>query len=126
MGAEKAPPRRLKKQECLPRVKFFYSAFGLCLSASLPLPGLLRLRDSCAQCLQVSLNGLPPWLEDLPATDQTIWHVSPYRNERGETSLKIWKLRGGAYFRFIYDDGTQFVVEHPGTGVWATWPECMA
>jgi hypothetical protein len=34
-----------------------------------------------------------------------------------------WKLADGAYFRLLYSDGTEFVVDRSGTRVWANWPE---
>jgi len=39
-----------------------------------------------------------------------------------EPALKVWKLAGGAFFRFLYFDGTEFIVDQAGASVWATWP----
>jgi len=89
------------------------------------LTGLLPLADDSAQDLRVWLKVMPRWFEDSPDTAQTVWHVSSYRNERGEPLLKIWKIRDGAYLRFLYDDGTQFILDRSGTEVWATWLEPM-
>jgi hypothetical protein len=106
-------------------VRFVYSAFGLRLCTNLPLTGLLPLAGDSAQDLRVWLNVMPPWLEDLPDAAQTVWHISSYRNERGEPLLKIWEIRDGEYLRFLYDDGTQFILDRFGTQVWATWLEPM-
>ena len=106
-------------------MKYLYSAFGLRLGANSALPGLLPLPCGSGQDLQVWPSQLPPWLAEVPRAEQTIWHLSPYRNERGQPSLEIWKVRNGGYLRFVYDDGAQFVVDRSGSEIWATWPECM-
>ena len=98
-----------------------YSAFGLRLRTNMPLNGLPSLETGAAPELQVWLTSMPCWLEELPDAAQTIWHISSYRNECNEPSLKIWKIHGGTYIRFRYADGTQFIVDRLGTEVWATW-----
>jgi hypothetical protein len=106
-------------------VNFLYSAFGLRLAANMPLPGLLPSSDGSSEDLHVSVSGLPAWLEEPACLGQTICHLSPYRNAKGEPSLKIWNVHDGAYLRFVYEDGAQFVVDRAGTRIWATWPEAM-
>jgi len=98
-----------------------YSAFGLRLRTNLPLTTLLPVSTESAYDVEVWLNSVPPWLEDLPKADETIWHISLERNEHGEPWLKIWKIYSGAYLRFAYDDGTQFILDRAGSKIWATW-----
>jgi hypothetical protein len=102
---------------------FHYSAFGLSIRANLPLPGLLPLKQAAGQDLCISLSGLPSWCS--ASNDRTLWHESPYYDERGEPSLRIWKFGEAAYLWFVYQDGVQVVVDRRGTHIWATWPEAM-
>jgi hypothetical protein len=53
--------------------------------------------------------------------DEQNWYVSAYQDKNGTPSLKISRLKDGAYFHLKYCDGTQFVVDHQGTQIWATW-----
>jgi hypothetical protein len=64
---------------------------------------------------------MPRWLEALQGTAQ-IWHVSSCLEEGGVPVLTVWKLAKGDYFRFLYADGTHFIMDRLGTQVWATWP----
>jgi hypothetical protein len=105
-------------------VRFVYYAFGLRLCTNLPLKGLLPLGSNSADDdLQIWLKAVPPWLKDLPDAARTIWHISSYPS--GEPWRKVWKVRDGTYFWFLYDDGTQFILDRFGTEVWATWLQPM-
>src|SRR2546422_5412685 len=106
-------------------MRFAYSAFGFRLSANVPLKGLLALSGDSVADLQIWLEMMLPWLAHLPEQAQTIRHVSPFRNERGDPLLRIWEIRDGAYLRLLYDDGTQFILNRSATEVWATWPETL-
>ena len=65
---------------------------------------------------------MPPWLDKLLEASQKIWYISRYLDEHGEPVLKIWEIAGGTYFLACYSDGTQFLVNQPGTQIWAIWP----
>jgi hypothetical protein len=100
-----------------------YCAFGLRIDADLPLPGLLPAKDRSDRDLGLLLNKLPPWCT--ACVDRTLWHASPYHDEEGEPSLRIWQIGSGAYFWFVYHDDAQFVVDRAGSRIWATWPDTM-
>ena len=34
-------------------------------------------------------------------------------------------LAGGGYYRLLYSDGTEFIVDRTGTRIWATWPDTL-
>lgn len=62
---------------------------------------------------------LPSRIGDLPAD---VWYVSD-GHEEPRPALRVWGLGGGAYFRLLYADGTEFLVDRRGCEVWATWPD---
>jgi hypothetical protein len=97
----------------------FHQVFGLQLEATRPIPGLVALPSTQAPDVRVWLGSMPPNLRGRDAAQA--WYTSPYRDERGEPNMRVWTLNGGAYFRLCYSDGTDFVVDRPGTNVWATW-----
>jgi hypothetical protein len=51
------------------------------------------------------------------------WHSSDHLDERGHSALGIWTLASGAWFHWRYSDGTEFLVDHLGTRLWAVWLE---
>jgi hypothetical protein len=104
---------------------YVYLAFGLRLRSNLPIPGLLPLSAEYISDVHLFLSALPPWLESQQDSSHTVWHTSAYRNDRGEPLLRIWKVQHGAYFRFLHDDGIEFVMDSCGREIWAAWPEPM-
>ena len=99
----------------------FYSAFGLSLRANRPVPGLIPHSVPSRADIQIWLDPTPwaPEVDDLPAD---LWYVSKGRDQYAP-ALRAWRLGGGAYFRLLYGDGTQFLVDRKGTEIWATWPD---
>jgi hypothetical protein len=67
---------------------------------------------------------MPAWLDEEPALAKS-WHVSPLCDENSQPVLRVWTLDGGAYFKLLYGDGTQFLVDRSGTRVWTTWPDTL-
>src|SRR5205823_15042979 len=37
-----------------------------------------------------------------------------------------WRLDGGAYFRILYSDQTEFIINRSGTQIWAQWPDRLS
>ena len=66
----------------------------------------------------------PPWRNELSEVDQQAFYISPDSDEQGTPNLSVWTV-GGQYFRFQYQDGTEFHIDRQGTGVWATWPDAL-
>ncbi len=102
-------------------MSFFYSVYGLRLCANQAIPGLVPIPPAQGIDVQVWLNVRPAWLSDLLKESQPIWGTGRSRDKRGEPTLKVWKPEGGEYFRLLYQDGTEFVVDRKGTQVWADW-----
>jgi hypothetical protein len=98
-----------------------YSAFGLTVGTNRPVPGLTCLSAEGRADTQIWLDPgpLPSRICDLPAD---VWYVSD-GDEEPRPALRVWGLGGGAYFRLLYADGTEFLVDRVGREVWATWPD---
>jgi hypothetical protein len=102
---------------------FYYSVFGLHLEANQPIPGLMALPTTLS--VDVCLYLLEPWLNKMPDGPQESWYISCYQDEQNQPLYRVWKLARGEYFRFLYSDGTEFVIDRAGTRVWATWSDPM-
>jgi energy-coupling factor transporter ATP-binding protein EcfA2 len=68
------------------------------------------------------LGERPPWVSPSRLSETEPRYSSPYRDDRGEPILRVWRIREGAFYRLLYADGTEFFVDCAGTEVWATWP----
>ena len=100
-----------------------YSAFGLGIESNLLIPGLVALEVIPKIDVRVWLHLLPPWLEEIPEETQQGWYVSSYRDDRSQPLMRAWKLKDGAYFRVLYSDRTEFVINRAGTEIWGNWPD---
>jgi hypothetical protein len=97
-------------------------AYGLRLTANLPIPSL-------PLCTDVHTTDVQIWLGDrLRSPIQTDNHLkflyssSDYLGPESR-GLRVAMDPIGGYFAFFYRDGTRFAVERHGREVWADWPE---
>ncbi len=101
---------------------YSYAIYGLRLDASRPIPGVPPAPAGAPADLVVSLEGIPAWL-DIPAESmEQPWYVSSPQGESDLPNLTLWRLQGGEYIRFLYQDGIQFVVDRAGSKIWASGP----
>jgi hypothetical protein len=99
-----------------------YSLFGLRVSATQPLPGLAAAVGGAAWDVVIRLGAFPPALAHSPCEGDPLY-VSPDRDEAGRALLVVRRFARAPFFRLQYADGTEFVVDRPGTRVWVRWPE---
>ena len=93
----------------------FSSAFGLRIWANRSIPGLGPVADEVNGAdVRVWLGIAPP----VPADES-----GGTQDPDPEAPPEVRPVAGGRYFRFRYGDGTEFVIDRPGSRVWATWPE---
>jgi hypothetical protein len=99
--------------------------YGLYIRANLPIPGLPELSTTANRPieLEVTFGEFPDWLRNLLELEPEEYYVSPWRDEAGEPHLKLYKLAGGAYFHFQYQEGVEFACDSQGKRVWGTWKE---
>ncbi|MBD2182649.1 serine/threonine protein kinase [Planktothrix sp. FACHB-1355] len=103
----------------------FYSVYGLQLHSNGPIPGLVPLQITSEVDVRVWLSCVPPWWEDIPEVLHRVSYVSPYQDECGQPILRVWKI-DDRYFRLLYCDRTEFIVDRSGTEIWATWPDNLS
>ena len=98
----------------------FSSAFGLSLCTNRRVPGLIAHSAVSTADTRIWLDRAPlaPRICDLP---DDILYVSEAHVEN-TPALRVWRQAGGACFRLLYSDGTEFIVDRGGSEVWATWP----
>jgi hypothetical protein len=104
-------------------VGFYHYVFGLHLHSNGYIPGLVALPPTPKVDVEVWLDLMPPWLQEIPNTKKQIWFVSDYQVECGEPLLRVQQLLGGAYFQISYFDGTEFIVDRAGSQIWAKWSD---
>jgi hypothetical protein len=100
---------------------WLYTIYGLRLQSNRPIPGLEACPAVLPPEVRLWLGELPPGCADR-AEWLAPWYVSPRKDEHGRPLLTVWEL-DGAFFRLVYSDDTVFVVDRPGTRIWATWPD---
>jgi hypothetical protein len=99
---------------------FHYSAFGLNLASNDAIPGLVAHPVPARTHVRI-------WFDTAGArfeTDRVIadpWYVSETDGDATPT-LRVWQIAGGRYYKWLYGDGTEFVVDGSGTQIWAAWP----
>jgi hypothetical protein len=67
------------------------------------------------------------WFDSTPVsrnqcTPHAPWYVSA-EQDGDRPALQASTLAAGRYFKLSYGDGTAFIVDRPGTEIWATWPD---
>ena len=101
---------------------WLYRAYGLCIASNRQLPGLLSLPTGTVPVeridLQVCFETLPDWLADILRARQTLRYVSPYLDENGHAALLVWLTADGAFYRFHYTEGIDYVLSSDGARLW--------
>jgi hypothetical protein len=100
-----------------------YSIYGLSVLTNLPIPGVVESPIFSGADLEIWLGSVPHGLSGALRSLPQPSYVSPFRDEHGEPIYRRWNLDGGAYFRILYCDETEFIIDRPGTQIWARWPD---
>lgn len=96
-----------------------YSAFGLTLAPSHPIPGLPAAAANADADVHIELGRRPAWFESTRLA--RLRYTSPYHDANGIPMLTLGELDNG-WLRLSFADGTDCLVDRPGRSVWATWP----
>ena len=70
--------------------------------------------------MQVFLGEAPPWLSPGPEKEE-VFYVASERNETGNPIATFRESAAGSYFRILYAEGAEFILDRRGTQVWGTW-----
>ncbi len=46
-------------------------------------------------------------------------------SESNRNGLEVWEVAGGDYYRLLYSDETEFVVDRQGSRIWFCWRDCF-
>ena len=98
------------------------SIYGLGVVANRPIPGVPSSKTA-SDDIRISFGSLPEWLNEVSEAQIETSYIADYTDECGNPVLCVFRLLAGEYFKFCYADGTEFVVDHAGTEIWACWPE---
>jgi hypothetical protein len=101
----------------------FSSAFGLRICSDQPIPGLVPASEPTGTDIRVRLSGMPLSATKWNDAPSQIVHVIDDDTAGSEPLLRVWRVAGGAYFRYRYIDGTEFLIDRLGRRVWMTWKE---
>ena len=117
MAVERAPDRRPVDPRFM---SYRCSIYGLGVSANRTIPGV---PSSPIESIDVKIHfgSVPAWIHELESTQSHISYTAEYTDNSGQPVLRVFRLRDGKYHHFRYADGTEFVVDHAGTEIWATW-----
>ena len=102
--------------------RYRYSVFGLTVESDLEVPGLRESRDGGPPDLRLDLRGRPWPRRDWPREPT---FQSPFLNARGRPQLRVWRSAERAWYRFLYDDGAEFLVAGSADRVLGRWPESL-
>jgi hypothetical protein len=96
------------------------SIYGLGITANKPIPGVPSSAIDSID-VNISFGSLPTWVQELKSQHSQISYTAEYTDNSGEPVLRVFRLLDGKYHHFRYADDTEFVVDHSGTEIWATW-----
>ena len=105
---------------CCHHMPYFYAGFGLSLESDHPIPGMVPVARPPRIDTHIWLGGGPSH-EIAACMDEAPWYVSGHE-EADAPALRAWRLQGGEYFRLVYRDGSDFVIDRAGAHVWGRWP----
>jgi hypothetical protein len=102
---------------------FAYRAFGLRLHSNQEIPGFRPVPVEPLFDVEVSLGDFPEHVGRRVPPDEEGLYISPDFGDNGQRTSRVWQLQGGEYFRILYDDGTDCVIDREGRRIWIWWPE---
>jgi len=99
-----------------------YSAYGMGLSCSEPIPRLEGASPAATIDVRIELGATPPWFHaSLPST---VRYASRYLDANGVPALTATELPDG-WLRLAYTDGATFLIDAHGTEVWVQFPPSL-
>ena len=96
------------------------SIYGLGITANRTIPGVPPSAIDSID-VHVSFGSLPAWFQELDSQQSQISYTAEYTDHAGQPVLRVFRLLDGKYHHFFYADNTEFVVDHSGTKIWASW-----
>ena len=101
-------------------------AYGLGISANLPIPGLPVHSKRVAVDLQISLKEKSVFPSTFPTPPDNFFYTSPISDADSQPNLRVGTFADGKCIGFFYSDGARFAIEQQGREIWADWPDDYA
>ena len=102
---------------------FLFSAYGLRLASSQPIPGLTPVSAASSADVTVHLGSMPAGLENPSSGSPQVIFSEEGPSDAVFPTLTASLVSGGSFIHFRYVDGTEFLLDRAGTRVWAVWRE---
>jgi hypothetical protein len=105
-----------------------YRAYGLSLAANRQIPGLPTLSTNWSDervDVQIYFEWIPRRLKEFLTSPQTLRYVSPYLDSAGRPALVVWLLADGAFYRFHYLEGVDYILSRDGARLWICWSKTV-
>lgn len=99
---------------------FQYHAFGLRIAADREVPGLTRASTLGTPDVKVWLGSLPQEFGGHDALAGQSPMSGLQLDDASEPWVTVWKH--AEFFRFLYEDETEFFIDRCGTQIWGIWP----
>ena len=100
------------------------SIYGIGVLANREIPGVPTSRISSVD-LHINFGSLPDWTRTEASTDLKPFFASDMSDESGQPLLRFFRSTDPNYYRFLYSDQTEFLVNEDGSEVWGKWPESL-
>lgn len=107
-----------------PFMSYRCSIYGLGVSANRPIPGVPSSPiEPPVESIDVNIHfgSFPAWFHALESQPSQLSYTAEYTDNSGQPVLRVFRLLDGKHHHFRYADNTQFVVDHAGSQIWATW-----
>ena len=101
---------------------FLFSAYGLRLASSQPIPGLTPVSAASSADVTIHLGSMPAGLENSTSGSPQVIFSEEGPSDAVFPTLTASLVSGGSFIHFRYVDGTEFLLDRAGTRVWAVWP----
>jgi len=98
--------------------------YGLGVLANREIPGVPASQIPSLD-LHIYFGSLPTWISSEVVSDTKPFFASDYSDESGQPLLRFFDASDHNYYRFLYADQTEFLVNKAGTEVWGNWPESL-
>jgi hypothetical protein len=100
--------------------RFRYIACGLAIASDLPIPGLASIDHAKPPdlCIEARRDRRSRGTSD----EERVRYISRERYDDGTPQLTVWTASSGAH-RFLYRDGTEFIINADATVVAVRWEE---
>src|SRR6266853_327014 len=101
-------------------------AYGLGISANVPIPGLPIQSKQEAVHVHISLREKLVFPSTFPIPPDDFFYISPTSDLHSQPNLRVGTFADGQYVGFFYSDGARFAIDRRGREIWADWPENYA